>query len=207
MTDPAKPPPILIADHPALDFLNTIGAPHGSDIEWIGDGRSLIAWMVAAGILSDAQASKATGDLPVMDLDEAARRARELREWFRELVIRQNSGPGWKLTAEDREMVNTMMSAGTYRLRLLPGDTGGEGLRLSGSYEIETAEDLLAPIAEQLSRLLTDTECQLTRNCAGPNCTFWFTDITKNKKRRWCDMKLCGNRAKTAAFRERKKKG
>ena len=63
MTDPAKSPPILIADHPALDFLNTVGAPHGTDIEWLGDGRSLITWMVAAGILSEAQASKATGDL------------------------------------------------------------------------------------------------------------------------------------------------
>ncbi|WP_306142229.1 ABATE domain-containing protein [Roseibium sp. MMSF_3412] len=207
MTDPANPPPILIADHPALDFLNTVGAPHGTDIEWIGDGRSLIDWMVAAGILSESQAVTATTKLSAQDLNDAARQARELREWFRALVIRQDGGPGWQLTAEDREMVNTLMSAGTYRLRLLPGDTGSDGLRLSGGYEIETAEDILAPIAEQVSRLLADTECRLTRNCAGPNCTFWFTDITKNKKRRWCDMKLCGNRAKTAAFRERKKKG
>ncbi|MEL7528981.1 MAG: ABATE domain-containing protein [Pseudomonadota bacterium] len=206
MTDPANPPPILIADHPALDFLNTVGAPYGTEIEWIGDGRSLIAWMVAAGVLSESQASKAVADLPVVELDEAARRARELREWFRGLVIRQDGGPGWQLTAEEREAVNTMMASGTYRFRLLPDDTGREGLQLSGGYDIETAEDLLAPIAEQLSRLLTETECRLTRNCAGPECTFWFTDITKNKKRRWCDMKLCGNRAKTAAFRERKKK-
>lgn len=207
MTDPASPPPILIADHPALDFLNTVGAPHGTDIEWIGDGRSLIAWMVAAGVLSDARASDAMAALPVEALDEAARRARELREWFRGLVVRQDGAAGWQLTAEDREVVNAMMASGTYRLQLLPDNTGKESFRLSGGYEIETAEDLLAPIAEQLSRLMTDTECRLTRNCAGPNCTFWFTDITKNKKRRWCDMKLCGNRAKTAAFRERKKKG
>nr|WP_319384723.1 ABATE domain-containing protein [uncultured Roseibium sp.] len=206
MIEPAGTPPILIADHPALDFLNSVGAPHGTEIEWIADGPALISWMTAAGVLSGAQAADVVARISADDLHEAAARARELREWFRALVIRQDGGPDWQLTAEELEGINSLMSAGTYRFRLLPDDTGSAGLRLAGGYEIRTAADLLVPIAQQISELLTKTDCRLTRNCAGPACTFWFTDVTKNRKRRWCDMKLCGNRAKTAAFRERKRK-
>ena len=39
------------------------------------------------------------------------------------------------------------------------------------------------------------------RRCADPNCTHVFLDSTKNGRRRWCDMRTCGNRAKAARHR------
>lgn len=205
MSEPQKPPPILIADHPALDFLNSVGAPHGTEIEWINDGAALLSWMAAAGLLSEAEASGIAENASSKDLDETAARARELREWFRDLIIRQDGLSGWQLAPDEIELISRILSKGTYRFQLQSGDTESDRLRLSSGYKITEAEDLLVPIAHQIADLLSKTDCQLTRNCDGPTCTFWFTDITKNKKRRWCDMKICGNRAKTAAFRERKK--
>ena len=35
------------------------------------------------------------------------------------------------------------------------------------------------------------------------DCGWWFVDDTKNRSRRWCDMKICGNREKMRRFRKR----
>jgi predicted RNA-binding Zn ribbon-like protein len=38
-----------------------------------------------------------------------------------------------------------------------------------------------------------------------PACRWLFLDSSKNKSRRWCDMKVCGNRAKARAHYELRK--
>jgi predicted RNA-binding Zn ribbon-like protein len=41
--------------------------------------------------------------------------------------------------------------------------------------------------------------------CASEDCAWLFLDKTKNKRRRWCDMKICGNRVKARRHYERVK--
>jgi predicted RNA-binding Zn ribbon-like protein len=55
---------------------------------------------------------------------------------------------------------------------------------------------VLGPIA--LSALATLGQADLTRvkRCEGEKCGWLFFDTTKNKSRRWCEMEICGNRAK-----------
>jgi predicted RNA-binding Zn ribbon-like protein len=67
------------------------------------------------------------------------------------------------------------------------------------------APGLLAPVAEALTRLLTEVDLELVRQCEGDHCTLLFHDITKSHRRRWCSMAGCGNRMKVAAFRARRK--
>jgi predicted RNA-binding Zn ribbon-like protein len=57
-------------------------------------------------------------------------------------------------------------------------------------------EAVLGPIA--LSALTTLTQADLSRvkQCQGDKCGWLFFDTTKNKSRRWCEMEVCGNRAK-----------
>jgi predicted RNA-binding Zn ribbon-like protein len=38
-----------------------------------------------------------------------------------------------------------------------------------------------------------------------PSCRWLYLDNSKNKSRQWCDMKVCGNRAKVRAFYTRQK--
>lgn len=205
MADPTKPAPILIADHPALDFLNTVGAPYGSEIEWLESGPGLVSWMTVAGILSVSRATEISRRIPARELDAAADGARQLREWFRNLLTRHGNQLEWRLEDDQIETINRILMAGTHRFRLQFDPQGERRLELAGQYEIDTAEDLLLPIAHAIADLMTEMDRLLVRQCAGPNCTFWFNDLTKNRKRRWCDMKVCGNRAKSAAFRERRK--
>lgn len=38
------------------------------------------------------------------------------------------------------------------------------------------------------------------RICQGPNCSWLFIDSSKAGRRRWCDMSVCGNAAKSRRF-------
>ena len=40
----------------------------------------------------------------------------------------------------------------------------------------------------------------LLRACEGADCGWLFLDRSRSKRRRWCDPKACGNRAKAARF-------
>ncbi len=64
----------------------------------------------------------------------------------------------------------------------------------------------LWPIARSAAELLASSDLRLVRACAARNCQWLFLDASKNHRRRWCDMKRCGNRAKARAFYERSKK-
>ena len=69
-----------------------------------------------------------------------------------------------------------------------------------------SADDLLSPLAPVIKSavdLLTSGAIGRVRTCAADTCEWLFIDTTKNRTRRWCDMKVCGNRAKVRRFRSR----
>ena len=49
---------------------------------------------------------------------------------------------------------------------------------------------------------MMDGSWQRLKSC--PQCRWAFYDYSKNRSASWCSMKLCGNRAKTRAFRARR---
>src|SRR5438128_575343 len=50
-------------------------------------------------------------------------------------------------------------------------------------------------------RVIARAEAQRLRPCADTSCAWLFMDTTRNRTRRWCDMKSCGNRDKVRRFR------
>jgi predicted RNA-binding Zn ribbon-like protein len=64
---------------------------------------------------------------------------------------------------------------------------------------------ILGPITLSALTLLMDKDLLRTKRCAGQECGWLFFDTTKNNRRRWCEMRVCGNRAKVRAARERQR--
>lgn len=56
---------------------------------------------------------------------------------------------------------------------------------------------VLWPIVQSAADVLTQARLDRIKCCPGVNCGWLFLDITKNGKRRWCDMATCGNREKS----------
>jgi predicted RNA-binding Zn ribbon-like protein len=51
--------------------------------------------------------------------------------------------------------------------------------------------------AKSAADLLTSSDVQWVRLC---ECDWFFVDRSRNHSRRWCDMKVCGNREKVRRF-------
>ncbi|MGG7564529.1 CGNR zinc finger domain-containing protein [Rhodovulum sp. DZ06] len=201
-----RPDPFLVADHPALDFLNSVAAPWGEEIEWIETGADLTAWMVAAGLLSREEAE----GLPAGPaLDAVAAAARGLRDWFRGFVA-AHAGRG--LDAEAAAALgplNEILARDAAFQSIVPAEEDAARPGAPSWLRMRRwrgPDDLLLPIAEAMGELICDADFKLVKNCEGPSCTLWFLDTTRNHKRRWCTMAVCGNRAKAAAFRARRGK-
>jgi predicted RNA-binding Zn ribbon-like protein len=58
--------------------------------------------------------------------------------------------------------------------------------------------------ALEAARILTSPEeSARVRQCADDECGWFFLDTSRNRTRRWCSMKVCGNRNKVRRFYER----
>ncbi|HKO08899.1 MAG TPA: ABATE domain-containing protein [Alphaproteobacteria bacterium] len=65
-------------------------------------------------------------------------------------------------------------------------------------------EAVLGPITLSALTLLTQADLSRIKQCRGDHCGWLFFDTTKNKSRRWCEMEVCGNRAKQRRFHRRR---
>lgn len=68
-------------------------------------------------------------------------------------------------------------------------------------------DSMLWPVCRSAAELLSGEEIAFVRQCASETCAGLFLDKTKNHRRRWCDMKVCGNRDKARRYYQRKKAG
>jgi len=198
-TESAAP---LLADHPALDFLNTRpGIRTPAPAECIATGDALLAWLLATGLLSRAEASDARRRFTPDQLDALAAEARTLREQLRPAVAswqRKGGAPGGTVLAN----LNRLLEAGPTVVTLQSAD--GEA-RVTRSRRIDTTAVILTPVAEAFAQLFAEADRRLVRECEAEACSLWFYDRTKAHRRRWCSMDVCGARAKAAAYRARKR--
>jgi predicted RNA-binding Zn ribbon-like protein len=68
------------------------------------------------------------------------------------------------------------------------------------------ADRLAAHLAMGLAELLVSGESGRLRGCASPACRQVFLDESRNRCRRYCDSRTCGNRLHVAAYRARRAK-
>ena len=59
---------------------------------------------------------------------------------------------------------------------------------------------LVWPIVHAAADLLASPNIQSVRECGNETCRWLFLDTSKNRSRRWCDMKTCGNRIKARRY-------
>jgi predicted RNA-binding Zn ribbon-like protein len=209
-------PPIFVADAPALDFLNTLAIPVDEEVEWIGTGDGLIAWLEAAELVPrEALAALRKKAVPG-EFDTVASQARKLREWFRGFVKAHMGKPLKPKALQDLEPLNRVLSRDEEFGRVVARDVSRKkrskedqedqplsGLVWSPQRRWRSPDALLLPIAKAMAELVCEEDFSLIRSCEGHNCVIVFLDRTRGHARRWCSMAVCGNRAKQAAHRER----
>jgi predicted RNA-binding Zn ribbon-like protein len=202
----SRPPAIFVGDAPGLDFLNSIATPVDIRIDWIADGRGLLAWLDQAQLVPTAALKSLRTRARAGDLDKVAEEARRLREWFRGFVQQHKGRPlsGGDL-AQLAPLNRLLERDDAFRRIVVPGARKDVPLVLESARRWRTPEALLLPIGEAMAELVTVEDFSHVKACEGPACTLLFADHTRGHARRWCSMAICGNRAKQAAHRQRHK--
>ncbi len=198
-----RPPPLFIADHVGLDFLNTIAVPVDTKVEWLTTGADLLAWLEQAGLVPrDALRAFRNSTVPG-ELDAIAGQARALRDWFKSFVHKHMGRTLGPDALRELEPLNRLLARDAEFGQVVLRDQSVSGLTWRPQRRWHSPESLLLPIARALADLVCEEEFSYVKACEGQPCTLLFVDRTRGHARRWCSMAVCGNRAKQAAHRQR----
>lgn len=201
-----KPPGIFISGSLGLDFLNTLATPVDEPVDWIDDGDGLIAWLEQAGLVPAKVLKALKGQALPGEINAVAAQARNLREWFRGFVKARS---GQALRPEDLHdlgPLNHLLERDEQFDQIAAGSGPGvPALQLKTLRRWRSPESLLLPIGEEIAKFLCSDDFPYVKACEGSTCTLLFVDRTRGRARRWCSMAICGNRAKQAAHRSRRK--
>jgi predicted RNA-binding Zn ribbon-like protein len=203
---PPRAPAIFTADSRGLDFLNSVATPVDREIDWIDSGEGLLAWLEQARLVPIQALEALRAQAIPGGLDSVAAQARSLREWFRAFVHEHRGRP---LIAKDLEALgplNRLLERDDMFGRIMARPAKeGTALELRMLRQWRSPEALLLPIAEALAKFVSEEDFSQVKACEGQPCTLLFLDQTRGRRRRWCSMAVCGNRAKQAAHRHRLK--
>ena len=199
-------PPMFVADAPALDFLNSVAMLVDVVVEWLDDGEGLLSWLVQAQLVSASVVKQVRSQSFPGELNNVAEQARNLREWFRGFVQRHSGHPLSADAIRELQPLNRLLARDECFWQIAPAKRkGGLALELRPTRRSRSPEALLSPIAETLAHFVCSEDFTYVKACEGLACTLLFADHTRTRARRWCSMAVCGNRAKQAAHRHRRK--
>ncbi|MBO9623733.1 MAG: CGNR zinc finger domain-containing protein [Sphingomonas sp.] len=140
-------------------------------------------WLVSAGLV---KASPGATDADLTD-------ARALRE---AIFMLAGGLHGRERDADARSVLNRIAAAPA----AVPVLGAEGGVALEGS-----VAGLLSFLAREAVHLFGGEQAAHIRQCQSPTCTIYFVDTSRSGDRRWCSMSACGNKAKVAEFRRRKR--
>jgi len=185
----------------ALDFVNTVSnRPAAEPIERLTDYNHLVFFGLESNLYPHAMVNDLyirAGRLPGM-AKNALLKAIQFREALFAIfsaVVEHRAIPGNAL-----QQLTLILQEGMANGRLVHNGHLFAWEWTSMNIHLESA---LWPVARAAADLLLSDELENVRMCASDEGAWLFIDRTKNHRRRWCDMKTCGNRVKARRHYQR----
>ena len=182
-----------------FDFLNTSELDgFGHPVEHLVALTDVTAWLEERGLLHPSKRRP---------LDESSRarsaalleHVRGVRTGLREIV---------EAFAAERPVDSRALASvnDVLRSRSVVELVPGEGrVAVARAHVGDPLDDALAAVSEPLVALIASGDTDRLRICANDGCAWVFHDTSRKGRRRWCSMASCGNRAKAARHRARRR--
>jgi len=181
----------------SLDFINTVTGRDETPRDWLDSYARLLEWAKLTELLPEKQLRalvRMSEDQPAAAM-RALTRAKQLREEMFAVVSRlaRGSAPSKDALAQLQE--HWIAGAAAHELRFADG-------RIVTALRADALSlDLIGSIvAYRLVEQVLPSPSDRLRICEGANCSWVFIDSSKAGRRRWCDMAVCGNTAKSRRF-------
>jgi predicted RNA-binding Zn ribbon-like protein len=189
---------LFVGNHLILDFTNTRPVMTDEPVEMLPGGSALARWLGAAGLVNKSDCARLMRLWSAPEFAAGVEKLREFREWVRETVLKMEHGD--HVSPAILKNLNGLLLNYPDLEQVAQGKVGLERRR---RFAPEIPEHAFAPLADAFAHLLTATPVSRIRKCN--SCVLHFYDASKKGTRVWCSMNLCGNRAKVAAYADRKR--
>jgi predicted RNA-binding Zn ribbon-like protein len=187
----------------SLDFVNTLDLrPSEKRRELLRTYRDVCSWARQALVITQEQekALKKKAARRPLEAESARRKMVAARECLFRILLSMIERK--RIPQDDLERWNRLVRRAAARFELVQGEDG----LFFRTLDDPDFESPLWAVVQAGVRLLTGPEVPRLRRCAAPECDWLFLDRSKRGNRRWCDMKICGNRAKARRFYSRRKR-
>jgi len=167
-----------------VDLVNSAGSSANDD---------LLADLDALAAFVDRHSISEVGTLTQQDLEAV----HELRAAIRPVFDCADD-------AEAAWIVNSLVSGS----RVTPRLTDHDGYDFHVHYfspGASLAEHLAVDCGMALAQVIAAGERERLRECEAPDCDQVLVDLSRNRSKRYCDARTCGNRLHVAAYRERRR--
>ncbi|CAA9468227.1 MAG: hypothetical protein AVDCRST_MAG12-527 [uncultured Rubrobacteraceae bacterium] len=164
-------------------FANTVAREGEHRWEAFEDPESLRSWLAQRGLLARGE--------KVNEADVA--KAIDVRGALRSLLAANNGGE----VAE--RAIRSLNGASERALLVISFGPGGDAALEPRAGGVDGA---IGEILAAVKAGMEDGSWRRLKACE--RCGWAFYDRSKNRSGRWCSMEVCGNRAKTRAYRRRK---
>jgi len=191
----------LVAGHPALDFVNTLDWRfRESGPEELLKGYSSLVRFAAQASLLTAEQLRRLRRISDKEAALAFGHGVDMREMLAQIfyALTDLQTPPVGAVSKLDHQIHEAQSKNRLRWNRSRFEMTWPG----GGEDAELPAWLLACAAGEL---LTGEMAQTIRACENPDCRWLFLDTSKNHTRRWCDMKLCGNRMKARRFKAQRR--
>lgn len=187
----------IIGGDAALDFVNTVNGRDQSPSDWLDGYARLLEWAALVHLLPErtlrALMKKAQSEPAAAA--RALARAKVLREALFALVTAIISGRAPPKDALALLREHWVEGIDAHELRFADGRVVADLRGEAPDFDL-IASMVAYRMVEHVLPLPTDR----LRICQGTDCAWLFIDSSKAGRRRWCDMAVCGNAAKSRRF-------
>ena len=189
-----------VAGHVALDFVNTLDnrfVPERT-VDLLPTYTELLRFSEQTEMLRPVQVRELGRVANTPEAKEACRASGELRECL--FRIFTGVARGLRAQGGDLAVLNEFVAEALAHREMRASGKTFEWVWTDLASDVRAP---LWPIAFAAAELLVSEHLPYVRECGAETCRWLFLDLSKNHRRRWCDMKTCGNRVKVRRYYEK----
>ena len=183
-----------------ISFGNTLEYERGEAVDAVPDITTLLAWLRERRLISGRGLATEAARLRREPEEEARRveRFHHLRQVLHAIAaeVTEHGHP----TSDQLRDLNHILRHGLHYHQI---ERDPDGTRYTFAQVGDRLDQARATIASSLAQFLADDAPSRLRVCANAGCRYLFIDRSPTGRRRWCDMRTCGNQAKVARHRAR----
>lgn len=197
----------LSGGHPALDLVNTLDDRFGDGppVELLAEYGALLRFAEQTRILDPGQVRLLSKSVRPSAAARALRSARELREALATTLygnLEEHPPPAAVIHTLERHFLAAQQHRELHWQEATLKNAQPRVQWQWGRFA-KQADLPVWILAAQASQLMLSDAMQRVRACGADTCRWLFLDTSKNHTRRWCNMKVCGNRMKARRFQTR----